>query len=208
MKRFAVFPVTLMPVLAKISKCRSIHTNLVLYAAIFTAPPFTMVIFLAAIDALDAAQAAMSQGGQDRTAVRNAAEAALNGMITQLKNYVNDVADGDVVKLTRSGFSLNKERQPSGLTPQMVITSVKPGPVSGSLDIVCQSVKDAKMYYLSYSEADNAGNPGTWTADVQFTKSKMLLGGLNPRKLYWVRVRALANQSLGAYSNPVAGSTV
>lgn len=197
-----------MKVLDKISTCLTIHANMVLYAAIFVNPTIAMIAFLAAIEALQTAQATMKTGPSDRKAVRDAALDVLDPMIESLKNYVNDLAEGDMIKLTRSGFPISKEPTPSGLTPKMVILSVMPGPVSGSLVIDCVAVPGVKQYYLSYSIADANGMPTTWSQDLLYNKKKMDLGGLAPRVLVWVKTRALANKVLGPYSDPAPGSTI
>jgi hypothetical protein len=197
-----------MKVLEKISKCTGIHANMVLFAAIFVNPPVAMAVFKDAIDALQAAQSAMSQGGQDRKAIRDAALAVIDPIIEELKNYVNDLAKGDMIILTRSAFPLNKERVPSGLTPKMVILSVVPGPVAGSLTVDCAAIKGVKQYYLSYAIADENGFPTQWSQELLYSRKKMELGGLPPRTLVWIRTRALAGQSLGAWSDPAPGSTI
>ena len=72
--------------------------------ALFTTPVVSMATLGAAQVAFHAALAAMTQGGTQATAAKNAARATLVGLLRQQANYVQGIANNNEVTLLSSGF--------------------------------------------------------------------------------------------------------
>jgi hypothetical protein len=162
------------------------------------APPIATV--KTALDDYSAALLAAINGGSGNVAAKNAARAALQGMLRQLAMSVMSIANGDLPALTKSGFTLSKIPERSYIGNPGVVALAN-GVSSGQLISSVKKVKGA-YGYLHQLAAEEPADATVWESNPS-TRSKFVFEKLTPGKKYWVRVAATGGNGQIAYS-PVA----
>jgi hypothetical protein len=99
------------------------------------------------------------------------------------------ISEGDEIKILSSGFLTNKKRTPAGTLDQVVNVQVKPGKVSGSLNISWDVVSNAYSYEIRYTSNPKTDAP-VHTSIIS-TKSKAIIENLTPGQTYIVQVAAV-----------------
>lgn len=150
-----------------------------------------------ALDELSAAYQAALDGGKTAKANQRTKEAALDDLLRPLKNYVNEIANGDEGIVLSSGFQASKIPEPIGPLPQVVNVVGKGGDGDGSVTLSWKSVYGAKSYTIETS--DNGTNFSYLTA-VSRTRN-VKIEGLVEGQFYWFRVAALGAAGLGPFSD-------
>ncbi|GFO56090.1 hypothetical protein GMSM_30970 [Geomonas sp. Red276] len=101
-----------------------------------------------------------------------------------------------------------KAPAPRSTTPVMLPAPNKvyleQAPMTGSLRLVIGRVKGAAAYHIQACKGD-PNDEAAWNLEWQFTKIKggVTLNGLEPGKVYYVRVRCLGHAGLGPWSTYV-----
>lgn len=114
--------------------------------------PATPNLTDASADFFDKLKAARNGSTLD-TAEKDASRVILEGMLNKWANYVNLVADGNVIKLRTSGFDLNEEKQKKGILPAPDGLRVS-SPGLGQLEAKLIPVKGAGGYNFRITEVD------------------------------------------------------
>lgn len=201
MKRFAVYNAA-MPVPTKLVKTEYIAMMMTQNAAQYPNPPVTMVVYAQHRQAVVDAQSAMESGEKGATADRDAAALVLDNASRALKGHVNGVANGDVTKLLRSGFDLNKERTAAGPPPQAVITYARPGLAPGTVDLICEKVTRSRNFDVRVAVVDAQGNIGAYVSWGSYPTRKIPLVGLDSVTRYAIIVQVFTQKGHGPFSNP------
>ena len=81
----------------------------------FTDPQPTIETIQEATHAYSAALARSKDGNKEDTAIKNACRLGLETLLFTLGNYVNLIAENDVVKLESSGYPISKISEPIGI---------------------------------------------------------------------------------------------
>jgi hypothetical protein len=141
-----------------------------------------------AIDTFSASLAKAKYGGRDDKAEKGADKKHLINLLRELCNYINGIAQGNLLILSSCGCPLSKEPQPIILgTPQL---KVKLG-ISGQLVASSKAVKGAVAYKYMYT-ANAAG--GMWS-EAMSTKATYKINGLVPGTLYSVQIIVIGTNS-------------
>ncbi|MEP2775870.1 MAG: fibronectin type III domain-containing protein [Luteolibacter sp.] len=169
--------------------------SLNLYSApVFIAPPITQVDLDAGIAALEAAKAAMVQGGTAATQTRDLRKQDLYALLQQLAYYVNVESNNDLATLLSSGFEAVDTSRTSEQLLAPVNVNVKNGLSHQSLTTI-KAVKNARSYEMQYAMHNDTGEP-EWSASIAFTNSRnMPVDNLIAGKYYIYRVRAVGGST-------------
>lgn len=149
-----------------------------------------------------ALQAAVNKGTVN-TATRNDQREKLESMLSQIANYVNSVANGDLAILLTTGFVLSKDSSPVGPLPQpsnFRVRALNPE----QLYLIVDAVYGARIYQWEVQELDATGHPVGDPITMQTTDSRTTVTGLVSTKQYTCRVVALgSDDSARNYSIPI-----
>jgi hypothetical protein len=158
-----------------------IHDQMTANAATFTAPPVTMVDFLADITDYDGKLVARASNASSDVLAFNNARIELEKTLGVLGNYVNSVAKGDPTIVDQSGFpSYSTARTPSTTAPAAPTDlRLRQGDQSGSF--VARYKPDRQG---STNEVQTCtGDPNVeanWTTKGMFQGGKAELAGFTP----------------------------
>ena len=161
--------------------------------------PSLEVVAAIAHDFQQALEAA-HHGAPAQTAVKNQQRALLNKTLHDLGNYVNSVADGDLVALESSGFPLSKPPSPVGVLPAPRDLQLGDGGV-GAISVSFQPVPGARAYLIQRAEGELPQDASGWTETLE-TKSRFTQRGLTSGVRYWFRVAAIGTGSTQAQTYP------
>ena len=161
----------------------------------FPSPPVTPAAMQTAKDRFTVAIAAQNMGGKAATIEKNAARAALVGLIRLQAAYVQGNCNNDLQTLTSSGFEavINSHAQTPLVTPNIV--SLDNGN-TGELLVKINPVANARCLEVRYAAVAATGAPGPWQTAGLYTDSRsMSITGLTPATTYAVQVRAVGSSS-------------
>ena len=142
----------------------------------------------------------------DRVAVaeKNQSRQQLELLIAQLGMYVMFIANGDLVILTSSGYTLSKSPGPRYITNPGSVQLAN-GITSGELMASVKAVSGAISYVYQIATEEPTDN--THWESTTSSRSKFMFTDLVPGKRYWVKVAATGRDEQIAYS-PVASQYV
>ncbi len=123
------------------------------------------------------------KGNSMDVAEKNAAKKELTDKLKGIATEVNRQADGDLVKLTASGFTLAKKAVQVGILPKPAGFSVKSGKNPGELAFSADSHKNARVYYFYSAPVPAPGNMAAWRLSPS-TKSSANINGYTPGQQY------------------------
>lgn len=164
---------------------------------VFVNPNPAVQTLTAGIDNYAVKLTAAANLGRNEVAEKNAARQEVEDMLVQLAPYVMNIANGDMVILTASGFTVEKAREPRYITNPGNVT-LSNGITSGCLVAAVKSVGNARSYVHEICDTPPAADT-VWTA-VPTTTAKYTYTELTPGKQYWVRVAAIGARQQKAYS--------
>jgi hypothetical protein len=148
---------------------------------------------------LDTFLSQMSDGNKEITAQKNAVRAELEKLLRSTALKVEDLSEGDEVKLLSSGFALNKSRQnPVGTLAQVQNVKAKLGTYSGSLDLSWDIVEHAVSYEVRYTPSPRVASSVFQISTC--TRRKTLLEGLTVGLQYVIQVAAVGADTKRAWS--------
>ncbi len=154
----------------------------------------------AAQTAFEDAMTAMSQGGTQATADKNAKRDALVALLRTEAQYVQLNGKNDLPTLLSSGFQVNSTNTAQSPldTPSIVQITNE---MSTQLVVRVQGVDNARAY-----EAQVKNGTGGFLPAGTFTQSRrMILTGLTPGQNYTVQVRAVGGSTgYSDWSDPVS----
>ncbi len=158
-------------------------------------------IDISAIDAkLTAYKLKLVASKTDHLAVKEALKIRkeIEAMLKKNALYINDVAEGDEIKLESSGYDLSKERE-FKIKPEVdVVQSNQPG--CGKVFI--RPIEDVVAYLAEICKDPLPGQVGgnTWQRLPMSTRSYMPVSGIEHLKLYYVKYCTLTTEGESAYS--------
>lgn len=132
---------------------------------------------------------------------RDAAVAALKAALTQEAAYVENVANGDSVKIESAGMGVRGLATPVGPLPQVMSLIVEPGANEGHLDVSWDPVYGAASYEVH--TCTDPMLPANWTYKLTAAKSNADMNTFASGSRIWTRVRAIgADNAPGPWSDP------
>lgn len=193
MKRKAKFDLS-MPIPQKLQRTQEIIDKMGA-SANFPTPSPPLIDVESALTDLSKAYVAALDGGLTANAEKRTKNAALNDKLRPLRDYVNEVANGDEDLVFDSGFEASKIPAPIGEMPQVVITKGSGGDGDGTVTLRWESVYGAKNYVVEQS-TDGI----TFTPVAYPSKAKVTIEGLVIGQFYSFRVAANGAAGLGSFS--------
>jgi hypothetical protein len=171
----------------------------------FTTPTPTLVQVDDAREKLDLAIMEAASGDHAKVQARVLAEAELDDIIVRLSQYVNTVANGDVMKILSSGFELRKPSEPIGPLPAPTGLEARTGAQPGEVDLRWDPVEGAYMYLVFVNTTD-PDVEAEWKQLDHSAQASYDATGLEPAKHIWFRVNALgAFKGASPFSDPAKG---
>ena len=127
-------------------------------------------------------------------------EDKLDKLITNLANFVEVEADGDIAKIESAGFTpASKPTHVGELTAPQGL-AVTTGDDAGELDSHWDGVRGAKSYIIQLNIVDPL-HEADWKEGALPTKSTCGLKGLISGTRYWVRVAAVGAAGKSGWSD-------
>lgn len=194
MKRKAKFDLG-MPIPQKTQRAQEI-VNALTDNVSFPAPVPALNTVQAAIDELTAAYQAALDRSLSAKALQRTKNEALNDNLRPLRDYVNEVAQGDEDLVLSSGFEASKIPSPVGPMPQVEDVKGQGGKGDGSILLRWKSIYGAKNYVVEMSEDGVVYTPHSYP-----TKANDTIADLEIGKFYHFRVAANGAAGLGGYSD-------
>ncbi len=188
------------PVSDKLIKCSYIIDQMTANVATFATPNPTLADVEAAKDDLGAKAVAAEAGGHALTFAKNEAEKALDQLMSQLANYVQNISGGDAGIILQSGMDVRKEPSPVPPPEQVQNLDGFPTRTQGEIQLNWTPLGNQYYYQVEMWVEDDAGD-GFWDKIAVTSRSKYLVTGLTTGKVYRFRVAGIGrNDELGAYS--------
>jgi hypothetical protein len=191
-----------MPTTEKLQFARLIAQNLQLYD-IFEGPPVGFEELLAASLELETAYnnaQIARQDAMEKTTVQENADDVLDGMLTQLGNFVQSVSAGEASIIELIGMSVRNTPSPVGDLPAPPNFAVIAGQSGGQITLRWEKLHGARSYLAEHSSDPDSG----WTRAGACTKTKLALNGLTSAARYWFRVAAIGTAGQGAWTDALA----
>ena len=149
--------------------------------------------------AYNAAQTAR-QVAKSLTSNQDAKAAALDLILAQEANYVENTANGDRTKIESSGFSVRNPSAPIGPLPMVTDLAVAPSENEGSADLKWKLIRGARSYVIERASAAPTLN---WAPIASPTKSKASVNTMTSGQKYWFRVAGIGAAGQGPWSETV-----
>jgi hypothetical protein len=160
-------------------------------------PPLTAIA--AALAALQQAEVAAQTRSKGAVLVRNDRKGALITLLQQLRAYVQAIADADVENgaaiIGSSGFPLRKMP-----VHKPRVAAVKPGAMSGSVQVVAPPAARRSAYEWQYS----LDGGKTWVEAAPSLQARQTIVGLPVGSLAQFRYRAVVKNGPLDWSQPIA----
>ena len=158
----------------------------------FLNPPVTLIIVQTATDDYSTALVQAKDGTKADTADKNAKRKILEGYLSQLADYVNDTAKGDLVMLEGSGCPLSKVPEPIGILPAPESFKVSEGDDPGEAKIEFDVVDRASGYVVLYRVVEEGIDtpPDAEWQRKSLNKATGLITGMQSGKKYEFKAAA------------------
>jgi len=176
----------------------------------FPNPIPTLADFFTAIQFYSDALIKSKDGTKKDTAFKNAKRKILVKMLSNLGNYVNITADGDLSKLDGSGFPLTKVPEPVGILKPPKFIEVSEGKNPCSVNFKIALVRRASgyivLFYTPKEDGSIPANDSEWQSKT-FSKSKGQITNLKSGKKYVFKAAATSHEankiSLYNFTEPI-----
>jgi hypothetical protein len=159
-----------------------------------------IAVLQAARDRYTAALLAAAGLGRNNGAEKSESRLDFEQLLYQAGLYVMNVANGNRVLLTKSGFELRKEKEISYIVNPGLVTLTN-GITTGEL--ISSVVRGANVISFKHEITDELPTDDTVWKSYSVSTSKFTFTNLQPGKQYWVRVAAIGRRKQIAYS-PIA----
>ena len=134
---------------------------------------------------------------------RDAAFEALRAALTQLAAYVDNIANGDAVKIASAGMPTRNDPAPLGPVGQVTDLVVEASEFDGALEASWGPMRGAASYQIQMSV--DPVTPTSWVLFDSCNTASLSLEDLTSGTKQWVRVRAVgADNGKGPWSDPAA----
>lgn len=200
MKRKAVFDLG-MPIPQKLQRTQDIIEKMGANDSIYPNPSPPLADVQVARGNLEKAYTIALDGGRTAKGEQRQRNSELDDVLRPLRDYVNEVANGDEVTVLKSGFAISKLPTPVGEMPSVTIRTGtgaygegNEGNGSGSVKLRWKPVYGAKSYIVQKS-ADGIN----FESVLYPTKASALITKLVVGQFYWFKVAANGAERLGAF---------
>jgi hypothetical protein len=168
----------------------------------FPSPPFTMAALAAIVQALEDAFIARANhgGGTLFTSVIEEKENIYDEAMRSMWRYVNTASGGNEAVIRSAGMDVRKQRGKAQVPAAASSVSAEPGLLSGSIDLRWKRPAYALAHNIYMT--DDIENPASWKLEGQTTNTRFTRTGLEPLKIYWLKVEAIGSAGVGAASDP------
>lgn len=175
----------------------AIVNNMVANPTIFVTPNPDVVALQAGKSDYSTKLLNAANRGRKEVAEKNAARLVLDGLLKQLGTYVLNIANGNHVILTLSGFPMRKPNETRYIKVPETIT-ISNGIPSGSL--ISSIEKDLAVKVYEHQYTDNLQGENTVWTSKSTSQSKYTHEGLTAGKQYWFRVCVKGSRGQNACS--------
>lgn len=184
----------------KLTKGNYISQQMALHVAEFAAPNPPLADLDAALSDLNKANIAAQAGGYVLTYAKNQAEKVLDGIISQLMAYVQNVSGGDEGIILLSGMEVRKTPSPLPDPEQVQNLDAFPTRTAGKVKLTWDRLDNVSNYQVEMWKDDGAGG-GFWDKIGTPSKKQMEVSGLTTGTVYRFRVAGIGKDDvLGPYS--------
>lgn len=172
----------------------------------FPTPTPTLAVFIASLDAYDAANEAALNRDIELKAILRASRADFVANVKLLRDYVNLIADGDEVKILSSGFFVNRDSAPVGELGQVQGLEQVVKEVAQTIRLRWNRLDGAKSYnveMVAYTPGLPYPEPTDYRSVGNTTATRFTIKGQRPGATFLVRVAGLGASGLGTWSDPL-----
>ena len=137
------------------------------------------------------------------TAVKNAARTELEDLLRRLSQYVNNVANGDLISLLSSGFQLNKISSHNGMPPATPAgLRMRDGRQVKQIVLEFSPVDNILSYEYRYTSEKAADGELVWGEEITRTtrSTENVLAPVTPGVVYYAQVRAFNRYGTSEWS--------
>ena len=169
--------------------------------AAFPTPPMLPAALITLNTTLRTAITAADAGGPTQTAEKNNTYKAVTSALRKDANYVENQSDNDQATLLSSGFDIVSTNRAQAPLDQPVIVEIS-NLATTQLLIRMLSILNARSYQVQLATTAN----GPWSEAGIFTQARrIVLPGLTPGTIYFVRARAIGGSTgYSEWSVPVS----
>ncbi len=188
----------------------------------FTTPNPVLSSITAAANSLETTLNNPNMSNKAKTLQLNSQRALLKSLVSQLSNYVANIANGDASIMVSAGMGATTSRAASQIPAAPLNLAAQSSAAEGQATAHWDKVKGAHVYVIELSDdvaaVNPSGNPTTGTvtqapttarsfitwmqADI-ITKTHCVLTGLTSGIKYAIRVYAVGAKGKGFYTLPV-----
>jgi hypothetical protein len=167
----------------------------------FTTPTPTLAAITTARTNFDTALTVAQTRDLNKIAAKNDKRQILVGLLKQLVNYVELIANGNRTVLLSSGFDLAKDGSEMPILGDIINFTLKDGMAQGSVVSECNGVANVVSYIHGYT-ADPYSAASVWTEEFS-TSASFTHINLQSGQKYWFRIKAMGRNGQFAISNAV-----
>jgi hypothetical protein len=142
-----------------------------------------------------------------KIAQRISSRQSLTELLKRLPSYLEFIAQGDTAMLSTTGYDLRKD---INYTPSNEILAapndfrVSHGIKKGTLIVHVALLADAGSYEVQITKGDPNVEANWQHATSSLTSFQILLEGLIPTQIYWIRIRGIGRNGSGAWAEPIS----
>ncbi len=192
-----------LPIPKKIEKSRQI-VKAMSASPIFASALPTLASVTSLTDEVESAYTDAKNGGPAQTAVLYTKVAKLDNALTQLGNFVENLADGDEAIILAAGMGVKGKasRQANTFT-------VTDGDHEGEAFLLAPVTKRASYVWQRSvdplpTEPPEPANSSKWQQVAVTTVANLTTDGLIPGTKYWFRVATVTSSGQGLWSDPIS----
>lgn len=160
----------------------------------FSNPTIPIVALDASIDIYHEALLKSIDGAKHDTSTKNVKRLILLNNLSILGNYVNSIANNDILKLDSSGFPISKTPSKVGILDAPEYLHINYGNNPGEMFYDIAVVKKASGYVILYSTLPAPENDKEWYSCLS-SSSKGMLSGFESEKKYIFKAAATSRES-------------
>jgi len=150
--------------------------------------------------------AKIENGTKQMTAEKNQARVDLEEILRSIALNVQDISQGDEIKILSSGFDINRKAAPVGVLEQVVNVQVTQSKITGALEVTWDVLDNAKSYIIRYTKYPVTENSSFATATS--TKHKLLIDNLELGVKYIIQVAGVGSDPQRVWSIEVVSCFV
>jgi hypothetical protein len=170
----------------------------------YPTPMPTLATITDSVDSFETKVHEALNGGKIEIGARNAAQVELLALVRQLATYVQLNCDSDVQKIIETGFEPVKAPSPAGVLPVPKNLRLTLTGVSGQLQLKFDRVTNAANYSVQFATSPD----GPWTDQEPSTSATVMIDGLTPGTVYWVRACANGSAGPSGWGGPISAMAV